>query len=106
MAAPQTHFWITFIFRALCSLIFGFTFSITQLFWIYFWGCLMDFADHFTSSPSYTKDVFLVRLPRFFKGGAVGAPSKGVEIPVCWLHLWPGAILSVVCGLIFFPWTL
>jgi hypothetical protein len=62
----------------------------------------MDFIDHFTS-PSFARDVFFVRIPRFFKGGAVGAPSKGVEIPTCWLHLWPGLILSVVCGLIFFP---
>lgn len=104
MAAPQTHLVVTFGFRAICSFIFGIVFTMTGLFWVYFWGCLMDFIDHFTS-PSFTKDVFFVRIPRFFRGGAVGAPSKGIKIPVCWLHIWPGLILSVACGLVFFPRT-
>ena len=105
MAAPQTHFDITFSFRALLTLAFGVIFSKTELFLIYFWGCGMDFIDHFTS-PSYVRDIFFVRFPSFFRGGDFGGPSRGVKNPVCWLHVWPGLILSVVCGLAFFPLTL
>ncbi len=102
MAAPQTHLATTFAIRALLTFAFGIIFSKTELFLIYFWGCGLDFVDHFTS-PGFTRDVFFVRIPRFFKGGAVGAPSKGVELPTCWLHIWPGAMLSIICGLVFFP---
>jgi len=102
MAAPQTHWDVTFVFRAILLFGFGMEFSILQLALIYFWGSAMDFADHFTS-PSYVADIFFVRIPRFlFKGGDVGSPSKGVIVPVKWLHIWPGLILVVLCGL-FFP---
>lgn len=105
MAAPQTHLCTTFAVRTLLTLAFGMVFSKTELFLVYFWGCGLDFIDHFTS-PEFAKDVFFVRIPRFFKGGAVGAPSEGIEIPTCWLHIWPGAILSLTCGLVFFPLAL
>lgn len=102
MAAPQTHFVATFGFRMAFTVISGVAFTVSQLFWVYFWGCLMDFLDHFTSS-SYTRDVFFVRMPKFFKGGDFGSPSQGVKNPNCWLHIWPGAIFSLVCGLALFP---
>lgn len=105
MAAPQTHLCTTFSIRALLTFVFGLAFSKTELFLIYFWGCGLDFVDHFTSS-SFTKDVFFVRIPRFLKGGAVGAPSDGVKNPTCWLHVWPGAILAGISGWFFFPLTL
>jgi hypothetical protein len=101
MAAPMTHFDITFVFRAILLFVCGMEFSIFQLVLIYFWGSVMDFADHFTS-PSYTKDVFLVRIPRFLYGGDVGKPSLGVKMPVCWFHIWPGFMLAFACGT-FFP---
>ncbi len=104
MAAPQTHFWITFVFRGLLAIL-GIALSPLQLFWVYFWGCLMDFVDHFTS-PSYTRDIFMVRIPCFFKGGAIGTVSKGIKLPTCWLHIWPGAIFSAICGFVFFPKSL
>jgi len=101
MAAPMTHFDITFVFRAILLFAFGMEFSVFQLVLIYFWGSAMDFADHFTS-PSYVADIISVRIPRFLKGGDIGKPSAGIEIPPCWLHIWPGLILAVLCGL-FFP---
>lgn len=103
MAVPQTHFVATFFFRAILSFVFGISFSTFELFWLYFWGCFLD-INHF-ASLSYVADIIFVRIPRFLKRGAVGLPSKGVKIPVCWLHNWPGGILSWVCGLIFFPLT-
>lgn len=97
MAAPQTHFVITFGFRAIFAFVIGITFSFWQLILLYFWGTLD--IDHFLS-PKFVKDIFR-RIRRFFKGGDVGSPS--VESPPPWLHLWPGVILSIVCGKIFFP---
>ena len=103
MAAPQTHLWIAFVFRGVMSLL-GIIFSPLQLIVVYFWGFGMDFVDHFTS-PNYTRDVFFVRIPRFLRGGEIGAPSKGIEPPPCWLHIWPGLILVLASGW-FFPLTL
>jgi hypothetical protein len=100
MAAPMTHFDITFVFRAILLFGFGMEFSILQLALIYFWGSVMDFADHFTS-PSYVTDIFFVRIPRFFKGGDIGKPSPGIKMPICWFHIWPGFTLAFVCGLFF-----
>lgn len=101
MAAPMTHVVVTFGIRAFFLFVLGMAFSKMELFWIYFWGALMDFADHFTS-PDYVRDIMLVRIPRFFKGGDVGKPTMGVKVPVCWFHLWPGLVMSFVCGLVFF----
>ena len=101
MAAPMTHFDITFFFRAILLFVCGMEFSIFQLVLIYFWGSVMDFADHFTS-PSYVMDIISVRIPRFLKGGDIGKPSEGVKNPACWFHLWPGAIISFLCGILFF----
>lgn len=97
----MTHFDITFVFRAILLLVCGVEFSIFQLVLIYFWGSVMDFADHFTS-PSYVMDIISVRIPRFLKGGDIGKPSSGIKMPVCWFHIWPGFILAFVCGA-FFP---
>ena len=97
MAAPQTHFVIAFVFRAILEFAFKIKLSLEELFSIYFWGSLMDFVDHFTS-PSYVKDIISVRFKRLLKGGDFGAPSVGVKIPKCWFHLWPGAVLAWLWG--------
>lgn len=101
MAAPQTHFVVAFGLQVAVAALLKKTFSFGELAIIYFFGFGLDFVDHFTS-PSYVKDIFQVRLKRFFKGGDVGVPSENVKIPVCWLHLWPGLLLAIISGFVFF----
>ncbi len=81
MAAPQTHGYITFGLIWLILVVRGMNFL--EFASAVIWGILID-ADHFFSI-SYVKDLF-----RRIKQG--GGPAPDVELPACWLHLWPGAI--------------
>lgn len=100
MAAPQTHFVVTWMIFRVFTWIFGITFSACETVSIFFFGVFID-IDHFFA-PAYVKDIFLVRIPRALKGGAVGAPSKGIKGPTCWLHIWSGFLLACVCSAIFY----
>lgn len=99
MAAPQTHLVATGIIRIILLVIFKVKFSFLELISAYFWGFGLDLIDHFTS-PSYVKDI-PVRIKRFLKGGDLGGPSRGVKIPVAWLHKWPGFLLVLLQGVVF-----
>lgn len=108
MASPMTHGIPTFLILAifLVLAVFGATGKINV--WDFaaalIFGIGIDVLDHFTSL-SYIKDMI-----RRLKEG--GGPKKGVKIPICWLHLWPGTILAMAWGvtthylfsaLIYFP---
>lgn len=99
MAAPQTHLVVTGLVRIIILKAFKRDFSIVEWISCYFWGFGLDLIDHFTSL-SYVKDI-PVRIRRFLKGGDLGGPSKGVKIPICWLHLWPGFLLVLLYGAVF-----
>lgn len=89
MAAPQTHGFFCFIMIASLNVIFKLTKF--DFFSAIFFGVGIDFLDHFTSI-SYTKDL----VSRIKQGR--GTPAKGVILPVCWLHLWPGFLISLTWG--------
>lgn len=96
MAAPQTHFVVTWVIFRACTWIFGITFSAWETVSIFFWGFFIDF-DHFLN-PEFVKDVFRVRIPRLLRGGS-GEPSPGIKQVASWMHLWPGFILAIIWGL-------
>lgn len=101
MAAPQTHFVITWAIWRLIFPLIGISISMwsKEFFALFFFGVVID-IDHFFA-PAYVKDLFLVRIPRMLKGGAIGSPSEGIKGPKCWLHIWPGFLLACVCSAIF-----
>ena len=99
MAAPQTHFVITWAIFRVFTWIFGITFSTWETVSIFFWGFFIDF-DHFIS-PEFVRDLFKVRIPNLLHGKG-GEPSPGTKQFASWMHLWPGFVLSVLWGLISF----
>lgn len=84
MAAPQTHFVITWVIWRILSWVVGLHFSAIETLSIFFLGVGID-IDHFFSKE-FVRDVFRVRIVRFLGGGAVGKPSKGVKGPFPWFH--------------------
>ena len=97
MAAPQTHFVVTWVIFRIFTWFFGITFSLWETFSIFFWGFLIDF-DHFVNTD-FVRDLFRVRIPNLLRGKG-GEPSPGTKQFASWMHLWPGFILSITWGLV------
>ena len=99
MAAPQTHFVITWVIFKIFTWGLGVAFNAWEIVAIFFWGFLIDF-DHFLN-PSFVKDLFKVRIPNLLRGKG-GEPSAGVKQVPAWMHLWPGFLLSLGCSVVFY----
>jgi len=84
MAAPQTHFVLTWVLYRIFTWVIGIHFSAIETLLVFFLGVGVD-IDHFVSKE-FVRDVFKVRIVRFLKGGAVGKPTAGVKIPLPWFH--------------------
>jgi hypothetical protein len=95
MAAPQTHFVITWVIFRFFTWILGVSFSAWETFSMFFWGVLIDF-DHFLF-PEFVKDLIKIRIPNLLHGKG-GEPSIKKIFP-SWLHYWPGFLISIVWGL-------
>ena len=108
MAAPQTHFVVTWVLlrtylykRGL--VLYSLEGIVTSIFAFVF-GFLID-IDHFLGAPKSYKEDLKGRLKKILK--MQGAPPvKGVDFPIDWLHGWLGLILAFLWGAFlygFFP---
>lgn len=105
MAAPTTHAVVSWVILRAYLYKKGLQLysveGVIGVFCAFFFGVAFDFFDHFLGAPESFKEDLKVRFNKMLK--LQGAPpTKGVEIPIDWMHGWLGLILVLLSGFVLY----
>lgn len=105
MAAPTTHAVISWVILRAYLYRKGLQLysleGVIASFCAFFFGVAFDFLDHFLVAPESFKKDLKVRLKKMLKFQGA-PPTKGVEIPIDWMHGWLGLLLVLISGFVLF----